>query len=179
MGRDKAFLPSGSGPLVKQIADDVAAAAGSVALIGRPDEFRGLFDYDCLPDLQPSFGPLSGIHSALKSHRGDYNLMLACDMPETDREFLVSLLRCAVASGRRCVAAVDATGQWHPLCAVYRRSALDAVERAMQSSHPCLMDLLHELDALPFECPSTILNCNTPADWAAFQAGRAAALSRN
>src|ERR1700761_7300390 len=66
MGRDKALLPSGSGTLVKEIADSVAAVSGNVALIGRPESYRSL-GYDCLEDICPGLGPLSGIHTALHS----------------------------------------------------------------------------------------------------------------
>jgi molybdenum cofactor guanylyltransferase len=169
MGRDKAFLPSASGPLVKEVAGNVAAAAGNVALVGRPDLFRSLFDYDCLEDMCPGFGPLSGIHTALKSRRGEYNLILACDMPGADPSLLASLLHCAATRAVPCVVPVDAAGKKHPLCGVYHRNALEAVENALSSSRPCLMDLLSELDAFPFECEMTIPNCNTPAEWAAYQ----------
>lgn len=169
MGRDKAFLPSASGPLVKEVAVNVAAAAGNVALVGRPDLFRSLFDYDCLEDVRPGLGPLSGIHTALRSCRGEYNLILACDMPGADPKLLASLLQCAAARAVRCVVPVDTAGKKHPLCAVYHRNALDAVENALRSSRPRLMDLLTELDAFPFHCEMKIPNCNTPADWAAYQ----------
>ncbi|HEX4773139.1 MAG TPA: molybdenum cofactor guanylyltransferase [Bryobacteraceae bacterium] len=172
MGRDKAFLPSTSGPLVAEIAGSLAAVTENVALVGRPDLFRSLLHYDCLDDVCPGFGPLSGIHTALKSRRGEYNLILACDMPGADRTLLMSLLQCAAARAVRCVVPVDAAGKKHPLCAVYHSTALEAVEDAIRLSRPRLMDLLSDLDAFPFECEMTIPNCNTPAEWAAYQSAK-------
>jgi molybdopterin-guanine dinucleotide biosynthesis protein A len=169
MGRDKALLPSQSGPLVLEIADRVAAAVGNVVLVGRRAVYRDRLGLDCLDDVRPGYGPLSGIHAALHSGRGDYNLILACDMPGIPEELLVSLFETAKARSARCVVTVDAAGEVHPLCAVYHRDALDAVEHAMDASRLCLMDLLRDLDALRFESPLTVQNCNTPAEWTAFQ----------
>ena len=87
MGRDKALLPLRSDPLVKRIASEVAEAAGSVALVGEPQRYRHL-GFTCLPDLSPGAGPLGGIETALESGRGEWNLIVACDMPDLERNWL-------------------------------------------------------------------------------------------
>jgi molybdenum cofactor guanylyltransferase len=167
MSRDKALLPAGSGFLVQQIADSVSAVAGSVALVGRSNTYRGRFAIDCMDDLRPGYGPLSGIHAALSSGRGDYNLILACDMPAVPQTLLAGLFAAAEKLAVQCVVTVDATGKIHPLCAVYHRAALDTVERALDNSQLRLMDLLSALDAVRLETSVPVQNCNTPAEWAA------------
>lgn len=169
MGRDKALLPARTGPLVSEIATEVLAVTGTVALIGRPAAYGEALGFDCLPDIRPGFGPLSGIHAALAYNSGAYNLIVACDMPDISRTLLALLLACAEAQKARCVVTVDALGQVHPLCAVYHSSARELVEKAIDSSRPRLMDLVSDLNAFPFEISSRIQNCNTPAEWAAVQ----------
>ena len=64
MGRDKAFLPWESRFLVQHVTDQVALAAGNVALIGDQERYSAL-RLDCFADLRPGLGPLAGIEAAL------------------------------------------------------------------------------------------------------------------
>jgi molybdenum cofactor guanylyltransferase len=169
MGRDKALLPTGSRFLVQQIADAVGAVAGSVALVGSPDTYRNRFALDCLDDMRPGYGPLSGIHAAVSSGRGDYNLIVACDMPAVPQGLFAALFAVAEKHQARCVVTIDSARNVHPLCAVYHHDALYAVERALDNSQLRLMDLLRDLDAIRFETSLNVQNCNTPAEWAAFE----------
>jgi molybdopterin-guanine dinucleotide biosynthesis protein A len=134
--------------------------------VGRANAYRNRLALDCLDDVRPGYGPLSGIHAALSSGRGEHNLIVACDMPAVPQDLLAALFAAAEKSRSRCVVTVDATGT-HPLCAVYHHSALAAVERALDNSQLCLMDLLHDLGAVRFESSINVQNCNTPAEWAA------------
>ena len=166
MGRDKALLPTRAGTLMQEIARKALAAAGNVALVGHPARY-GHFGFDCLPDVHAGFGPLGGIYTALASGRGEYNLILACDMPQLDELVLQRLFATAESTDVRCVAAHDADGRVHPLCAVYRRDALAAVAQAHSDKRLCLMDLLQELGGVRMRVDEPLTNCNTPEQWAA------------
>jgi molybdopterin-guanine dinucleotide biosynthesis protein A len=168
MGCDKALLPWNAEPLVEQVAKTVERAAGNVILIGSPERYREL-RRECLPDIHPGLGPLAGIEAALASGRGDWNLIVACDMPGLDAGWLSKLLETAEAGNLACIAARDGAGILHPLCAVYRKDCLSVIERAIARNRPRAQDLLKDLEAAPFDFPAMISNVNTPEEWIHWQ----------
>ena len=168
MGRDKARLFLGSHLLVEDVAKKVAKVAGNVALIGDPARYSDL-PFECIPDLHPGFGPLAGVEAALASSRADLNLILACDIPGLESEWLDRLLTTAEQSSDLCCAAQDTSGALHPLCAVYRRNCLTLVERALAARRLKLLDLLSALNATTVKMPATLQNVNTPQDWRRWQ----------
>lgn len=165
MGRDKALLPIEGSLLVERTAERVRAAAGSVTLIGEPARYTHL-GLPVLPDLVEEGGPICGLHTALKTTRADWNLVVACDMPGLTAGFLSDLLAAAKQLGCACLAPQTGSAL-HPLCAVYHRRASDAVEFAIQ--HKCLKmhDLLKSLGAVswPVADASLLENVNTPLEW--------------
>lgn len=172
MGRDKALLPWRSRSFLEHVAIQVKAAAGNVALIGDPQSYVG-FGYPCFPDRRMGMGPLAGIEVALESGRGELNLIVACDMPGLQAAWLIQLLEEAQKTGAQCVAARDANGRIHPLCASYRSSCLPAVQRALDDGHLKLLDLLEKLKAVTLDIGATIWNINTPEEWSAWQGAAA------
>jgi molybdopterin-guanine dinucleotide biosynthesis protein A len=169
MGQDKAMLPVGSGVLVTRIAGVVAAAAGSVALVGNPDRYSGT-GFPVIADLYPGFGPVGGIVTALSNSSVEWNLVVACDMPGVSVEFLKSLLGVAAGSEAQCVMPVTPDGRQHPLCAVYRRSALAALKRAVDREIHRLLTAIEALSVqfLHVTAPD-LINVNTPDEWKIFQ----------
>jgi molybdenum cofactor guanylyltransferase len=171
MGCDKALLPLRSGLLIREIAAKLCAAAGAVALVGEPERYRRL-GLDCLPDLRPGMGPLGGIEAALESGRGEWNLIVACDMPGLETEWLWRLLQKDRETDALCVASREPSGIVHPLCAAYRSGCLPTVRDALNAGRLRLMDLLGELDAITFEISTAVWNINTPQQWAAWEQAR-------
>ncbi len=164
MGQDKALLPWRSRPLVEKIAAMVAAAAGSVTLVGRPERYGDL-GISCLPDRRDQLGPLAGIEAALESMQAEWNLIAACDMPGLDSGALHCLLDKAVQTNASCVAARDVTGQIHPLCAVYHSRCLPLIKRALEEGRLKLMKVLEELGAEYVPVQTELANINTPEEW--------------
>src|SRR5215467_8498680 len=116
MGRDKARLPFRGGTLASAVAKAVEAAAGCAVLVGHP-ELGGI------PDLYPGQGPLGGILTALHHTSTDWNLIVACDMPEVTPGFLRNLLDTAESRGCSVLLPESADGCPEPLCAVSPRRA--------------------------------------------------------
>ena len=164
MGRNKALLPWRDSTLVHEIAAKVLAAAGSVALVG-PSQFPDAPRFDCVADLRPGFGPLSGIEGALASGRGELNLIVSCDLPLLDTQWLKHLLEEARSRNEKCLMSEDSEGRLHPLCAVYRSDCLPAVRMALDSGHLRLMDVVEELGAAHVRMSAPLWNVNTPEDW--------------
>lgn len=170
MGRDKALLPIEGSLLIERTAEVVRAAAGSVTLIGAPGRYAHL-GLPVLPDLVHDggpAGPICGLHTALKTTRSDWNLVVACDMPGLTAPFLNDLLAAAKQLGCACLAPQTDSGL-HPLCAVYHRRAGDAVEFAIHHKRFKMHDLLKSLGAVswPITDSSLLENVNTPLEWGA------------
>jgi molybdopterin-guanine dinucleotide biosynthesis protein A len=166
MGQDKARLRIGSGLLVEEIAVKVAHAASRVTLVGAPERYGDL-PFECLPDLRPGLGPLTGIETALAANYGNLNLIVGCDMPDLAPEWLDEIVFSAERTNALCVVTRDAAGKIHPLCAVYRRECLPLVRQALDRGRLKLLDLLKELRAAEIHTAAVIGNLNTPQQLAA------------
>ncbi|MGH9639923.1 MAG: molybdenum cofactor guanylyltransferase [Bryobacteraceae bacterium] len=167
MGRDKALLGCGSRPLIEEVAATLSAAAGSVALVGAPERY-GALGFDCLPDLRSGCGPLGGIEAALAAGRGEYNAIVACDMPNLRELWIRDLLKKSNETGALCTVACDVTGKMHPLCAVYRSGSLPAVRALLDAGDFRLSSLSRELHAITIDIGEKLWNLNTVADWEAW-----------
>ncbi len=168
MGRDKALLPWPSGPLVEHIAARLRGVLKDVTLVGDPSRYRHV-PLPCLVDVRPGLGPLAGIETALLGSFAEWNLIVACDMPEIADPHLASLLERAGQSGGNCLVTVDALGAVHPLCAMYRKTCLPAIQRALDAKKLRLMAVIEDLDTEFVHSPAPILNVNTPEEWEAIR----------
>ena len=166
MGRDKARLPLRGGDPVSAVAAAVASAAGNVTLVGHPE-------LPSTPDRYPGGGPLGGILTALDHTAADWNLIVACDMPEVTADFLKGLLARAMWSPADVLLPYGPHGLPEPLCAVYRRRARAAMKahfaRGVRKVTAALAGL--EVEPLVVAELSFFQNVNTPEDWAAYAAG--------
>ena len=171
MGRDKALLPLGNKTLVQQIAAEVTAAAGSARIVGADFTALGI---ESIADLFPGFGPVGGIATALLSSPAEWNLIVACDMPEVRREHLLAILERASRGRAQAAVPRDSGGRVHPLCAVYRSDAAPVLEQAVRDGVHTVREVLSRLktDYLPVEDESFLMNVNTPGEWATIAHGR-------
>lgn len=170
MGRDKALLDFRGASLAETVAATVAEAAGSATLVGSPDRYAQL-PYAAIPDLYPGEGPLGGILTALRHSHAEWNLIVACDMPEVDPQVLKRLMEAAQAADCAVLIPV-ADGRPQPLCGVYGRKCEAALEAEFARG---VRKVTAALDAagcvrLPMEETRQFQNVNTPEDWAAYAA---------
>jgi molybdopterin-guanine dinucleotide biosynthesis protein A len=172
MGRDKALLDLRGRTMVEVVAAAVAEAAGSATLIG-PLERYGMLGLPVIEDRYRDCGPLGGIHAALESGLGEWNLIVACDMPEAGPDFLRGLLEAAEVSGADCLIPVGPEGRPEPLCAVYHQRCLPEIEKALQQGVRKVTGALHGLRAAMPELGdrACFRNVNTSAEWTFYQNG--------
>jgi molybdenum cofactor guanylyltransferase len=171
MGSDKAFLELGDCSLMSRTLDLARAVTPEVRIVGAPEKFATFGKV--VPDLYPDRGPLGGIHAALSTSTTDSNLILGVDLPFLDLRFLQFLIAEA-QSADAVVTVPSASGHFHPLCAVYRKTFLPAAERALAEGRNQLDALFsevpvrvireEELLAAGFD-PTIFRNLNTPDDW--------------
>jgi molybdopterin-guanine dinucleotide biosynthesis protein A len=173
MGRNKALLPVHGEPLIRSIVSAVETAAGSAILVGS-EMLYGHLGFRAIPDLYPGEGPLGAIVTALGCSIAEWNLVVACDMPELSAGFLSSLLRLARETDLDLLAPAGPSGQPEPLCAVYRESAAQPLRRAFERGERKAMAVFNLVKAgvIRFEEAAYFQNVNTPEEWALYAAER-------
>jgi molybdopterin-guanine dinucleotide biosynthesis protein A len=169
MGSDKALLPFKGTTLIEHVAAQVQEAAGNVTLVGCRAPHSN-FSYPIIRDIYPGRGPLSGIHTALAASHEDWNLIVACDMPEVTAAFLTRIIERAERGKAHAVIPAGPSGLPEPLCAAYSRLALDVIARALERDIHKVMDGLTGLDIDLWRVPDSrhFHNLNTPAEWAGY-----------
>lgn len=162
MGRDKALLPFRGTTLLRYLANELAAVAQPITIVGPPDRYASL-GLPVIADRRLGFGPLAGIESALVSSDTDWIFVLACDMPALSGDVLQRLSGEAAAEFD-AVIPVTPDGRAHPLCALYRQTSLPAVAAALDRGDCKVLNAVEQLrvrrvavDRLP--------NANTPEEW--------------
>ncbi|WP_321477302.1 molybdenum cofactor guanylyltransferase [uncultured Paludibaculum sp.] len=166
MGRDKALLPYGDGTLVERVAQVAQRAAGVVHLVGAPERYVHL-GFPCLSERYEGCGPMSGIEAALR-HGFDWNLIVACDMPRLDDNWLGRLVGMATGGMKSAVVAAHADGRLEPLCAVYHARLQTHFETALAEGRFSVWKLLETIDFSRFAVDDEeyVANLNTMDDWA-------------
>lgn len=88
---------------------------------------------EIIEDAVEPCGPLGGILAGLRHTPHDYALFLACDLPLMTEKFLRYLVGATMTEQPSVAVPVDASGEYQPLCAMYSRSCLPAVEQSIDA----------------------------------------------
>lgn len=170
MGRDKAALPYRGGTLAEAVAVTLRSVAGSVTVVG--GSRRGeLGEFGFVPDLFPGEGPLGGILSALRDSGADWNLIVACDMPDLNSGFLDRLITSAEECSGDAVVPIH-SGRMEPLCAAYHRRCYLPLFQAFSRGIRKIATALQEIRRIDWPVPeelSCFQNVNTPEDWSPYE----------
>jgi molybdopterin-guanine dinucleotide biosynthesis protein A len=166
MGRDKALLPWRGTTLIEFVAGEVQRAAGSATIVGQRERYRSL-RWPVIEDQEFGRGPLSGLEAALAATQAEWNLVVACDMPQIDAATLLRLLEAAEALGDECLVPENAAGQLEPLCAVYHARCLAAIRQTMDAKEFAVTGALARLRwrRWPAGDLPCFRNVNTIQDW--------------
>jgi len=163
LGVNKAFLKFHDRPAVELVLEKVSALVSPVVIItNSPAEFRHL-NIPAAPDIRPGCGPLSGIHAALSLSATEYVLVVSCDLPLLTPQILRALLSAYPG--------YDITLYKHalfePLCAVYRRTCLPALEELIDHGEYRIIDLFPELsvNVIRTDQKEAFQSINTPEDY--------------
>lgn len=170
MGKDKGLVQLAGKALIEhQLA--VIEGMGDEVLIttNHPDNYEYL-GVRLVSDNEPGLGALNGLLTALKAAQGDHVLALACDLPFIHRELLLHLLRLAAEGD---VVIPLRGGEYEPLHAVYDRSCIPHIQRALTAGQKRMASFFPEVslhivqgDTLRSYDPDglSFFNINTPHD---------------
>lgn len=165
MGQDKARLLFAGEPLLVRTANLLRPLAPELHVLAPPDRYLDL-GFTSTPDLRPHLGPLSGIEAALAATHSDWNWIVACDMPYLEASWLRLLFEEARHSNPDCVVSNDPQRGINPLCALWHRRSLPAVQAALDAQRLRVRDLVAQLNTriLTPADPKILANWNEPND---------------
>ena len=134
MGQDKALMPFRGIPLIQVVMERLAPIADEIIITtNAPDAYRFL-GVPLYRDLRPNRGALGGLYTALKSAKGEFVAVVACDLPFASKEFFLTASKLIVTRGADIVIPKTEFG-YEPLHALYRRDAcIPPIEAALDAN---------------------------------------------
>jgi len=144
MGTCKALLEINSETMLARIRRQLSGFERVLLSTGDPSLTEGL-SVEYTPDLYPGMGPLAGLHAAFCAVDSEALLVLPCDLPFFTEQAVEYLLDC-MPEDVDALVCMDSTGRVHPLCGIYRRSVLPALEARLQARELRVMSFLYSLN---------------------------------
>jgi molybdopterin-guanine dinucleotide biosynthesis protein A len=172
MGTNKALLQLNGKTLIEHTIELMQNCFQKVILVTNQHEQFQFMNINCYEDIYKDCGPLAGIHSGLFHSTTENNFVIACDYPYITREVINILIQKQTEKQ----ITIPAIGKKiHPLCGIYSRSCLPAIEKILSSKneikrHTSVMALIDALGAEVIELNTffsneclekTFLNLNT------------------
>jgi len=103
----------------------------NTVIVCRDEEQKNLFEgYKCVVDEFRGYGPLGGIHAALR-HFKDYVAVVATDMPFVRTDVLEKLYSSAVRHNADVLMPYWSHGKFEPLLSVYSPEILPLVQHSL------------------------------------------------
>jgi molybdopterin-guanine dinucleotide biosynthesis protein A len=175
MGVNKALLEIGGKPIIRVLIDRILPVTDRILISSNDTQSYDFLDYPVIPDHFPGNGPLAGFHSAMLYNTCSLYIVLACDLPNLKTTLLQSLI--ALAEGFDAAVPKTGDGIIHPLCAVYRRTCLPSIEKALaRGANKVIRTFLDDRLAVRWISPkegkfedTDLANINTPEDLQKFR----------
>jgi len=171
MGTDKSILPIKGQSMIEAICEQLRGSFDQILISANEVDKFSFLGFEVIPDKVPEQGPLMGIASALEASANELNFVVACDIPKINLACVNRMLTEAVESQADII--VPATGEekYEPLFAVYRKTALEAINKALSSGKRKITDVFTLCTVKHIELDDTdwLINLNTMADYEEFQ----------
>jgi molybdopterin-guanine dinucleotide biosynthesis protein A len=169
MGADKSMLPIEGQPMIERICQQLRGTFDQILVSANEADRYSFLGLEVIPDRVPGQGPLMGIASALAASANELNFVVACDIPYVDVSYVRHIL--AEAEGTDLVIPTTGEGQCEPLFAVYRKSALGAMNEVLSSGGRKISDVFARCKVKHIELSDAgrFTNLNTLADYEEFQ----------
>jgi molybdopterin-guanine dinucleotide biosynthesis protein A len=131
MGIDKSMLLIKGRPIIEHICRQLRGTFSQILISSDEVEKLAFLGFKIIPDKMPGQGPLMGIASALEASANELNFVVACDIPYID----IRLVRKMLTEAQTSDMVIPTTGneKYEPLFAVYRKSAIEAINQVLSS----------------------------------------------
>jgi molybdopterin-guanine dinucleotide biosynthesis protein A len=151
-GRHKALLPFRGVPLLTIQLEEMARICKHILIVtNTPHLFEPIIrefhlaEVNCMPDLLPGKGPLSGIHAACKAVRTNHFWLVGCDMPFLSAAAAEALHElCGQKQADAAIPVIQ--GKVQPLHAIFDKKIVLAAEDLLAQESYKLMGLLERIN---------------------------------
>jgi len=117
----------------------------NIVVVCRDEKQKSIFKMPSICDSLRNFGPLAGIHSALRYFK-DYTAIIATDMPFVKKEVIVEIFNTALMKKADAVIPVWPDLKLEPLLAVYSPSLVDEIERSFLKNERKILNPVFRLE---------------------------------
>ncbi|MFT5875827.1 MAG: molybdopterin-guanine dinucleotide biosynthesis protein A [Clostridium sp.] len=165
---NKAFLKHKEKTFIEQIIKAGSSYKEIIIVANTTALYKG-FNLRVVEDIYKGHGPLGGIHAALTNSFTEYCLCIACDMPLISKKTLDIL---GNAYGNYEVLVPKVSNRLQPLCAIYKKTILNDVEKSLKENKNRIDKFILELECKIIDGLSYIefLNINTVEEYKNLQA---------
>lgn len=170
MGTAKALLKLRGVPLIQHVAALMAKTFSSVVIIADNGAEYAFLNLPTYPDVKKNCGPLGGIHSAFVNTDAEKIFVVSCDEPFISKDLVEYVCEFGAQTE---IKVPSIRGNVEPLCGLYSRTILPAVEKAISLNDLKVKHLLLQCHtttipispALPFYKEHLFANLNEPSDF--------------
>jgi molybdopterin-guanine dinucleotide biosynthesis protein A len=165
MGGDKGLLPIDGRPMIEYMRNKLRPHFKELLISANDPQRYAFLGLRVVKDGIPARVPLAGIASTVEASAHDVNAAVACDMPGVDVALIRRMLReCGGYDG---VVPVMGDSSLEPLCAVYRKSIVSALNEARARGAGSIKDVFKycRIKYIHVEDVSSFRNINTVEDY--------------
>ena len=127
-GQDKAFLAIDGEQLIDRTVNILKSTCREVFVVTNSPLSYLNFDCHIVADIYPNKGPLGGIYTGLLYSSLEKAIVVACDMPFLDRDFICYMKSIADAHD---IVVPKVAGKYQPLHAIYSKACLPRIKQLL------------------------------------------------
>jgi molybdenum cofactor guanylyltransferase len=174
-GRNKAFLELNGRPLIEIVVERVQSVCAEVLIVAGDTSPYTSLGVPLVEDRFRGVGVLGGLHAGLEAASHELALVVGCDMPFLNPDFLRAFAGWAE---NHDVAVLRQGEQVEPLHAAYRRTCLPAIEAAIGAGERRIISFFPRVrvryitpeEVAPIDSDlRSFQNINTPDEWSRVQ----------
>jgi molybdopterin-guanine dinucleotide biosynthesis protein A len=168
-GRNKAFLQIGGRTILDRLMESLRSAFPEILIVTRQPELYDGQDLRVVEDIYPARSSLTGIHAGLMSAKAEFAFVVPCDTPFL-QQGIIRLLLDELEPDLDVVVPFYG-GHYQPLCAVYSRRCIPAIEERLNLNDYKIINLFEKMhvkivveEKIKAADPNLLsfLNVNTP-----------------
>lgn len=172
-GTDKAFVKIGGVPMVEHVVERLAGIFENILIVtNSPGSYSGFSNIRVVTDILKGFGPLGGIHAAMKAVKTPVIFVVSCDMPFIDTGIIREQAELFAGLRNNDVLIPRINSKAQPLHGIYRACLAERLGKYLSScSDYSIRAFLKDIRVGYMDLPATVpvlkafSNINSPRDF--------------
>ena len=146
LGRTKALVEVDGRTIIEKVLSVIPAQKDNIKLITSSFQIFRFLKLKMIADIHPGLGPIGGVHAGLVDSPFDFNFFLACDLPLISTEVVQTVLDFHAGQD---IFGISTKNGLEPLCALYSRNCIPAIERQIKIRDYSLHSLFETVPSDP------------------------------